>query len=245
MRVDIKFTKSEEISLGHLLQIQQQSFDDVYLEKVGRSRVIKNFEGGSWAIASHKDKIVAYYSYLKPGDKEFKSYTEQFEYLLDCRKDLICHSLTSLIFCATEIDPPLTSLYTMSKHPLTRFFKQCTKESGCNVSPSNNNVYAFPGEATFDKSKDIISVELAVLPEYRRKGIATKFVKKLRRKTEGDLFACNRKDSAMYKLNKKLGCQPLFQFGPVYGYDSSLVLSVKKKPKPSVVSQILDKYLAP
>jgi len=34
----------------------------------------------------------------------------------------------------------------------------------------------------------------------------------------------------MYKLNKKLGCKPLFQFGPVFKDGSSLILSVKKKP---------------
>lgn len=205
MKVDIKLVKPEEISLDTLVDIQEKSFPKTYPEDC-RISLKDQFYGGSYGIALHKNKVVAYYKYLTIDDKYFNEYAGTVKYFLMWRA------------------------YVLSGNSdLTKLIEQCGESSGLNVNEYNHDIKAFPGEVTFDEKKDAISVELAVLPEYRKKGVATKLIREVRKKLKSEnfekIFFTNRKDSVMYKLNLRRGdSKILFQVGPAFKDGGSLVL---------------------
>lgn len=203
MKLNIKLVKPEEISLETLLEIQKKVFDDVYIKQSGES-LKEDFNGSSYAIALDGTNIAAYYQYFAPEDACFKSYAEQINYLLAWREKIL-----------------------LGNCDLTELVERCKISSGLPVSLDNHDIVAFPCDINFNESKDIFSAELAVLPEYRRKGIATSLIKRVKDETKGYLFALNRKNSIMYSINKKRGAQFLMQIGPIFEDGSSLVLSVK------------------
>lgn len=203
MKTDIKFVKPEEISLDTLIHIQEGSFDKVYLEECS-DRLRNRFGGSSFEVALYNNSIIAYCQYLALDDEAFEEVGNLIRDLLKWREGVL------------------------SKNPdLTELIQCCRNSSGLPVDEHNIDMKAFPGEVYFDESKDIYSAELAVLPEYRRKGIATDLVRKLKENIDGNIFSFNKVSSAMHKLNAKLGGKPLFQFGPVLKDGTSLVLWVK------------------
>ncbi len=206
MKLEIKNTKPEEISLDTLIEIQKKSFDKVYIKDVGD--LLKTyFKESSFKIAIYDNSIIAYYQYFTPKDRAFKEYIPVVNYFLKWRDYILCHS-----------NPDLTTL-----------IEYCKDSSELPVDEHSIDIQVFSPEIIIlDEAKDVFSAELAVLPEYRKRGVASKLIKELRKETTGKLFAFNRKDSAMHELNKKLGSKFLIQVGPIHTDGSSEILCVKK-----------------
>ena len=207
MEIDIKLVKSEEISLDRLVEIQRKSFDETYIKQCGDS-LIEEFKGSSFLIALDGKIIVAYNQYQAPRNDCFEKYAENIRNLLEYRR------------CVFSGDKDLSELINF-----------CSACSGLPVNSENHDIKMFPGDVSFDELNDVISVELAVPPKYRQKGIATNLRKELINRSGAQLFTLNRKNSAMYNIEKNLGARLLMQLGPIYEDGSSTVLSVNKGPK--------------
>ena len=211
MKFNVDYAEPKIDFVETLGGIWDRSFDRVYHETKGPNFEEKLRDQSYILARNEKGEVVAYLTYNQPEDIEFGKSMDFIEVMLEWNKGLL------------EDDSDLGILV-----------KYCNGLLGLDRTLKNHDIIPFEQGIGVDRKRDCYIEELAVLPEYRRKGIATNLFKKVLEASKGRSFMNVRKGSydvigefPTHNLALELGFVPLFQYGPVFQDGTSYVIMAR------------------
>lgn len=196
MAIEIFCEEPTNIDLNDLKKIQKDSFDEIYLEKCTYG-LEEHFKGSSFVFAYDKNKLVGYLMYQKPGDASHDNGMDWMYTYLEWRKSV-------------EIGN--------EDKTMNEYITHCQKDCGIKTEKKHKKSFA-ADESLLGINDDLDShlQEIAVIPGYRGKRIASLLIKAFHENTpEGTRYLYTRDNIKMNKIARHKGYVPLFEFGPLY-----------------------------